>query len=89
MTSNCTDEIFTQPLSLGLRLGHPAIASPATVDAPIWAGRPPVPTTPAPVKVKRQRRTVSLFIRDEAAAAGVIGAAIFGLAYSIAQIVVG
>lgn len=76
------NDYLTAPISLGLRLGQPAIATPETYDLPVWAGRPDVPA-PA-VEHRQPRRPFSLFVRDEAASVGIVAAAILGIAYEIA-----
>lgn len=77
-----TEDYLTAPVSLGLRLGQPAIATPATEHVPFWRGKPEVPAPPA--KHRQPRRPFSLFVRDEAASVGIVAAAILGISYEIA-----
>ena len=80
------DDILTQPISLGLRLGQPAVASPETFDLPIWAGRPEVPAAPVYVK---PRRSVRQFLADELPGALVVFGTVGATATVMAAYVTG
>jgi hypothetical protein len=79
-------EFLTQPMSLGLRLGEPAVASPETRDLPWWRPVPPVPEQPQYIE---PRRTVRQFLADELPGALAVVGTVGATAWAIAAYLVG
>lgn len=75
------EDVFTNPISLGLRIGQPAVASPETTDLPVWAGKPDVP---APTVQHHPRRSLALWLLDEGVLLVLLVAGLFGLSALIA-----